>query len=79
MESLDHTNSTEDFSAKEEEVLEINSRTKVFDQDILTHVLQYLNTTQRILGTTSSIKMRTDDDIVKIAVELFKHSKKLEH
>ena len=45
-ESLDQTNIDADyFDKKEEKVLEMNSRTKVFDQDLLEHVLSYLKIT----------------------------------
>ena len=78
-ESLDQTVKIEDFSVKEESVLEINSRSKVFDQDLLAHVLWYLKITQSNFERNTSIKMNKNEDILNLAITLFKFSKNLEH
>ena len=78
-ESLDQTYQSTDFTKKEESVLEINRRTHVFDQDLLAHVLWYLKFTQFNVERKSYTKINYNDDILKMGVALFKHSKKLAH
>ena len=64
----------EDFSHREERVLEMNAKSQVFDQDILAHVLKHFKGYH-----SGSIKAKSYADILKLAKALFAHSKKLEH
>ena len=79
-ESLDQADISENFDEIIKGVIKINTRTPVFDQDLLIHVLWYLKITKtNFEGNPSINQINKNEEISNLATALLKHSKKLAH